>query len=695
MEKAKDQKLEPLELGRLDLPMSERLALALEKMIPTVGKETADGSKFVLRNEQVGIFSSFFRFAEGLVKGNEQSPMGRIILPPRTGKTVVAGHIIITTGLTAVFLVPTQALVEQTAQEISKQLPGVPIGVYYDKEKNLVSNGVNITTYQSLHNLYIRYGQFPEPIAKSALVFTDEGHMAMTLYRQTFLKGGFDPLAVKIALTATPDYNEKRQLRQYFPRLIHEMPVDEAWSLDLLAPTRFWLVQVDEDASKVKLQAGDYREDTLATVMSTASFFATAVYLRYSPENRSKSALICCKTRPQARAFYKYLCRERPTGTPCPQLVLAGTAKAKRKNILSRYDQGQVDTIVIVGVLVQGWNAPRCKLEIDMALSCSLVRAKQKYFRPMTKWGNEEAHIYVLAPVNLPRPPVLPLEVISENYKREEYVAGELIRTRSSSEKSGPTPTHPVEEIPIKGVHIIPRITFATRSDKTGLDPNNIDKVREILQSNPTFDPMVPWQYTKFCCLFFEHDLFQGSGRQLLRHLGIEPSKKNYIQFLTRVFPEGVSDLYMDFLEHGFVEGGDSVDEDNDRWEGGRRNDEFAIGILSGDIPTKGKVDEDVARETWRALGGFPDEETSEQPNHDFQLFLPQRIREALAHLRPQREYVLRERIMHGLTLQQISDKLGLTRERARGIEVSALRDLRVHDRQLSCNAEPALRDFL
>ncbi len=132
------------------------------------------------------------------------SPFCQIILPPRTGKTVIAGHIIAMTGLSATIIVPTRALVIQTADALKEQLNGsVPLGVFYGGEKRVVHPGINVTTYASLQK-HSRQGSLPRAMGQSALIFVDEAHHAMTKLRMKVLNRAFDPCAVRIALTATP-----------------------------------------------------------------------------------------------------------------------------------------------------------------------------------------------------------------------------------------------------------------------------------------------------------------------------------------------------------------------------------------------------------------------------------------------------------------------------------------------------------
>lgn len=161
--------------------------------------------------------------------GGGADRFGRIVLPPRTGKTVIAGHIIGRSGLRTTLIVPTRTLVEQTARELGMLLPGVPIGVYFGERKEVVRYGVNVATYSQL--LRDRAGRgLPEEIASSALVFADEAHRAMTQDRGDLLRQGFSPGAVHVALTATPDYDHERVLCRWFPRLVHEVTLERGGS---------------------------------------------------------------------------------------------------------------------------------------------------------------------------------------------------------------------------------------------------------------------------------------------------------------------------------------------------------------------------------------------------------------------------------------------------------------------------------
>jgi len=82
-----------------------------------------------LRPYQERVVRDFLTFAdEARVPSAER--FGRIVLPPRTGKTAIAACIARQMRLPATFLVPTKTLVEQTASEVESWL-GEPVGVLY------------------------------------------------------------------------------------------------------------------------------------------------------------------------------------------------------------------------------------------------------------------------------------------------------------------------------------------------------------------------------------------------------------------------------------------------------------------------------------------------------------------------------------------------------------------------------------
>lgn len=668
--------------------MADRLLRAVIRIQHTADGSHLEHSTRVLRPEQIGVYEDFARYLTDVAaRGAEGTltlpPMGRVILPPRTGKTVLAGAFIAGAGLNATVIVPTKTLVEQSRRELHAQLPHVTIGAYYGEEKDLVAHGINVATYQILQRTYGRSGCLPWQIRHSALIFADEGHRSMTTRRLEVLRDGFDSLAIRIALTATPQYDEERTLGRYFPELIHEITVAEAIELDLLAPLRIWVAEVDVDASEVRIIGGDLQEVPLGRIMSAAPFLRAVEVYRYSDENRSMAALICCASRQQAYDLLAYLREHRPADAPAPQLILGETPREQREAALSAFAHGACDTLINVGVLLEGWNSPRCKLLIDLAPSLSRVRAMQKFFRPMTKWEGQEARIYLLIPRNLPRIPILPMELFG--WPSEAYDAGTLIAAptlRASAEVSGEL--HPVDRpthTPVEHVELKSRIVLNERFERPALNPRDFGQVQQVLASNPaTIVGGRPCGILQFRWLAFQHPLFTGRGEQLLRYLRIPLNRKGYLTFLARVFPDQATERFL-------WEAGEATDDED-------RSCEEDAAYLEAQLVEEGPVR--WFQYGWLALAGPNGREPPPTPEDLIACKeLECHLHMAVTTLKGRRwSEVIRRRF--GLTgreetLEQIGETWGVTRDRVRQVEARALRELR-HPK---CPHVRAIREYL
>ncbi|MBN1652925.1 MAG: DEAD/DEAH box helicase family protein [Deltaproteobacteria bacterium] len=568
-----------LEEAELGLPMSDRL-LAAAQRLDTHDPDRRESTS-ALRPEQQPVFASFQNFLlEFATRPNKPArpPLCRIVLPPRTGKTVVAAHIIERTGLTATFIVPTKTLVRQVAAEFEARLPGIPIGMYYGDVKQIVEHGVNVATYSILQRRRSDT-EVPDSLSSAGLVIADEAHHAMTESRMGLLVDSFDPLAVRLALTATPDYSSMRRLCHHFPDLIHEISMYEALQLDLLAPLRLWVAEVNADASRVRMIAGDYDAETLGRLMSTAPFFRATELFRYAKPNNAMPALICCASRQQAYDLTKYLSKHRPIGSPEPGLILGDTPDDERLSILSRFEHGDLDTLVQVGVLIEGWNSPRCKLLVDLAPSRSRVRATQKFFRVMTQCGDREARIYVLIPNGLPEMPILPTDLFGNPF--DDYECGALL---SSSPSNGALEAlDRTRQTPVKGVRVKKRIVASLRLEKPRFARTDIGAARAVVRSCTDFDIERPYGFLRFRTLRFHHRLFDGTGALLLEHLGVS-NRIEYDRWLSTAFPETSANLLL--RQDGFGDVSWSCDEDV-MWL-----------LYKGNGPDAGRVD------GWLALGG-------------------------------------------------------------------------------------------
>ncbi len=651
---------------------------------------------WVLREDQIGVVEAAVAYVRAKREA-AQPAFGRIVMPPRTGKTVIAAKIMQEVRGCATFLAPTKVLVDQAAAEFRERLPGVSVWTLYSGSPVLGEDGIAVATYQSLQAL-AKSGEFPALVRRSTVVFADEAHHAMTEMRQEVLRVAFCDDAVRIALTATPDYDEERVLARHFPDLIHEMTIYEGVQMKLLAPVRATAVEVDAGRSHVRLVAGDYDRADIGLVMSRAPLLKAIESFRYDEENAPRPALIACATRAQAMAVFEYLAEHRPEGTPCPAPVLGDISNEMREAYLRHFENGVLDTLITVGVLIEGWSSVRCKLLIDAAPSLSMVRAAQKFTRPMTKDGDEEARIVMLIPSGLRYLPVLPLDVFGP----------------AADDLDAPAPA---PRPPRNGVSDTRRPSAWTRLREAGVTVRSIEAHTQVIEDMlidrvnvrkgvQTVRRLVREQFGRFedtsmvtmgrfMRTRFRIDEVVVSGAQLLRFLGCTgrgrgSTTAGFHRFLERYFPKVAADRLL--AAHGH-EGAAFVVS-----LAGRRK--AALSLLDARereefIPTQtAYADKEWLHELERPAGLLLDvpsdgvwplcrgsEETRAPDDLSAEREWAKRLERLLGILSPREVNILHWRFgLNGedaLTLQEAGDKLNLSRDRIRQIQDRSLAKLR------------------
>ena len=489
----------------------------------------ADGDPRVassLRPDQIEVFEAFTDYLCELACGLETQRWAHVVLPPRTGKTVLAAQMVQASGLHSAFIVPTKVLVAQVLEQVARWAPHVPTGVFFGERKELVPYGLNVITYSSLTQHGAR---LPAELRSADVVFVDEAHHAMSGKRRRALRGSFSGDAVRLGLTATPDYDEVRRLDRLFPRRLVRQELRHALASGLLAPAHVHIAEVDVDASAVEIVAGDYRADHISRVLGEAPFMEAALRFRYASTHRGRPCMLACTSRQQAYALRRFLRARRPPGTSAPGLLLGETRPDERARILRAFERGRIDTLIQVGVLIEGWSSPRCKLLIDLAPGRSRVRATQKYFRVLTRDGQRHAHIVVLVPRQLRRPPVLPTDLLLQ--PGEEYRCGQEVGASGARKACAELP-------PVRSVRLTQRVVVSARLGLPRLQRNDREGLLAVLSSCEELSPeAIPGRQT-FERLYFSHPLFSGTGRALLQWLGISRRAGAYDSWLARLFPE-------------------------------------------------------------------------------------------------------------------------------------------------------------
>jgi len=614
----------------------------------------------------------------------DSMPFGRVVVPPRCGKTRIAADTMAAHGGTSVFLGPTQAIVEQAAAVFRQRMPHRPVYVVMQGSREVGDDGHVCATYQSLLAMH-KGGHVPALMQRADVVFPDEAHKAMTELRQGLLREVFRREVPRIALTATPDYSEERALARFFPDLIHEMTIREGVQAGLMAPYRAEAFAVDVGATNVKVANGEFEQEKLGQAMSHLQMLRAATIVRYDEAHRHVPALMTCATRNQALTLVEHLHEHRPPGSPSPGLAISGHDREMVQQARESFAIGEIDTLVTVGMLIEGWNAPRCKLLVDLAPSISWVRSAQKYSRPMTRVGDTIASIVVLVPTDLPRTPILPRDVFGPSLNDLSEGVPAHHDKRSSSRATPRLTLLSDSGIGAQDLDVLlTRVAadkFIPRPREISIDPYDAKAVRRLMgASRPRAVNYV--EYGRFINIQRTVDGISATGADILAALKLPRTFVGFSKFVARYYPSMYADMILcgssghNYWAQAFGAPSPATSTDDAVLLSSAEERKSAACIFRHEFPRfKTATPEDGVI---AASGGTQpiDPETA----IDLQINLAE-VRVGLERLSATKRRILQWRFglgdMDELTLQQVGEQYDLSRERIRGLQTAALYNLR------------------
>lgn len=372
-----------------------------------------------LRAHQKAVIDSFQQFLSGAERTEGGiGKSGIIEMPTGTGKTAIFSNIAAmvkhheeaTDPVRVLVLTPTQKILDQTVgrdgvRGFGKFAPHLDVGAFYQDEKDLDHDVVVMCT-PSFNELK-RQGKLPD----YDVVIVDEAHTAIGDTTADNLRE-FCADKLMIGLTATPEYNEEKNVYQLFDHEIHQMELPDAIKGGLLAPVRAWMKQADP-----KIDTNTLPED--ATEQRTAIRDAyrkarelAAVELIKEELKRGVGVVVKCPPGEDinyARMYAKMLnelamADERVGKSIGIRRIKAGYVggtqqkKEDRFALLEFYDQKKIDVLTYVKAIGMGWDSAHAKVFINLAPTTSRVEMVQALGRVLRlSWEDKkpvEAHIY-------------------------------------------------------------------------------------------------------------------------------------------------------------------------------------------------------------------------------------------------------------------------------------------------------------
>ncbi|OGH41454.1 MAG: hypothetical protein A3H79_02095 [Candidatus Levybacteria bacterium RIFCSPLOWO2_02_FULL_36_8b] len=362
----------PKERGVLQSIYLQRVVRKLDDYLL---RERLGINKKTLGEDQIAILQSNRDcLADGMTDVYSKAPVGY-------GKTLIYAKLADALGLKTLILVPTTILLNQVANEISECTEGLGVGKIYQGEK-VYDQQVTVATYDSFLK-GIENGSI-NPKDYGCLIL-DEGHRALTKRRKAAVARLSN--AIKFGYSATPDYSEKKQLKNLLPTKTCDISLRQGIENGRLANAKGFLAMVIVDDSN---KTQDKRSLRVNALMRAALNF----YLNHSVDEipiKGQRTLISCERIKDAEALAK-LFREHDIASE----AITGRDSIKNKNAkIARFKSGETTVGTTVDLLGTGYDDKDLKVCLFIRNTFSSVNAEQR-MRNLRKRLNDKDKLAIL-----------------------------------------------------------------------------------------------------------------------------------------------------------------------------------------------------------------------------------------------------------------------------------------------------------
>lgn len=270
-----------------------------------------------------------------------------LVLPTGCGKTVVAADVIqhqVKQGDRVLFMAHREELLNQAADKI-KTVTGLDSAV--EKAESTSLGSVFPVTVGSVQTLCRerRLSRFAPDHFQTIIV--DEAHHIMSDSYMTVMK--HFPDSRVMAITATPDRADRKNLGQYLDSLAYEYTVTQAIREGYLVPIKAQMIPLQLDISKVGITNGDYNAGEVGSALEP---YLEEIAHVIATEFSDRKTVVFLPLVSTAQRF-------------CRILNDLGVAAAEvngnspdRAQILQDYSENKYSVLCNSMLVVEGWDCP-------------------------------------------------------------------------------------------------------------------------------------------------------------------------------------------------------------------------------------------------------------------------------------------------------------------------------------------------
>ena len=296
-------------------------------------------------------------FVERSVRALEERGNTIGVAPTGSGKTLmlsgVVGRLLADNDAKACVLAHRDELTAQNVLKFAKINPALSTSIVDSRTKSWRGR----TTFAMVPTLARKRNLDAMPTLD--LVVVDEAHHAAAdTYRRIIDRARErNPEARIYGVTATPNRGDRKGLRPVFSNVADQIMLGELIGSGHLVPPRTFVIDVgtQEALRKVRKTAADFDMAEVAAIMNTAPI-TEAVIKHWREKASDRQTVIFCSTVEHARNVRDAFARRRHFDA---EHGLGRDARAASGgDVLAAYRRGDIQVMVNIAVLTEGWDHP-------------------------------------------------------------------------------------------------------------------------------------------------------------------------------------------------------------------------------------------------------------------------------------------------------------------------------------------------
>ena len=277
-----------------------------------------------------------------------------VVAPTGAGKTIMLSALIgkrYSKGKKILFVQHRDELVGQNTNKFTRVNPKISTSVVDASEKNWSGNAVfsMVQTLSRPNNL--------ANMSKIDMMVIDESHHAIAdTYMRIIKKVKEANESVEIVgFTATPNRGDRKGLKDVFNNCSHQIEVASLIREGFLVPPKTFVIDVgvQQDLQNVRKTVSDFDMGQVEQIMNKRAINEKIVE-EWQEKAGNRKTVIFCSTVIHAQD----LCDEYRRAQIRAEIVTGETPSDQRKQILHDLEHGDVQVVVNVAVLTEGFDAP-------------------------------------------------------------------------------------------------------------------------------------------------------------------------------------------------------------------------------------------------------------------------------------------------------------------------------------------------